>query len=130
MKTKEEKIALLKEVFEDMSDGEFVCLYNDNYVDGNRYEDDRIFYMDEWDDMVSNMTPRELLDEFQHNSDFDLGDDYFTIGVYGYSSFSDPIDSDRVDNMVDYVLRHSDDLGIDEIAEILNDEEDEDTEEE
>ena len=112
-----------------MDASDLVWLWNE-YCDNNRYTDDKIYMMSDFDELESGSTPLEIARLIEGN-DFRTGDDYFAYTTYGAESFSSPEDfkSFDADDLTRYIVRNEDSLGNDEIQEILDSAEDDEDEE-
>lgn len=82
---------MTEEELEELEDGKVVDLWND-YCENNNMDDERIYHMDEIDDVLGRMYPTDLLDTIDFNR-FSEGDSYFVYNGYGYiESFNTPYD--------------------------------------
>ena len=82
---------MTEEELEELEDGKVVDLWND-YCENNNMDDERIYCMDEIDDVLGRMYPTDLLDTIDFNR-FSEGDSYFGYNGYGYiESFNTPYD--------------------------------------
>lgn len=80
---------MTKEELEELEDEKVVDLWND-YCKNNNMDDDRIYHMDDLDDVLGRMWPSDLLDTIEFNR-FSEGDSYFGYNGYGYiESFNTP----------------------------------------
>ena len=80
---------MTKEELEELEEHEVVDLWND-YCENNNMDDERIYYMDEIDDVLGKMYPTDLFDTIDFNR-FSEGDSYFGSNGYGYiESFNTP----------------------------------------
>ena len=97
----------------ELDDDELVDAWN-HYQVQCCYEDD-IYPMCELGLMIGDMDRMEIVNAFAGNKDFDLSDDWFFIGIYGWYSFSvlddrkSPFD---LGDLVSYIDRVEDDCGI------------------
>lgn len=78
-------------------DTDDIGLYND-YIDDNNYEE-RLYYMNELDDLLSNYSPTEIIDMTISNNDFSTSDDYFY-----FDGRDDLVSSNSVEEVVDDVI--------------------------
>lgn len=106
----------LKETIKNLTDWEVIDVWNE-YCQENYYEDEIIFAMAEFDDIVSDMPPIEILKRF---GDMDTNDDYFIneFGIYG-KSFTNPYEVICLDDLVDYITKTFNDCYSMEIQEVL-----------
>ena len=82
---------MTREELEELEDEKVVDLWND-YCKNNNMGDDRIYHMDEIDDVLGRMWPSDLLDTIDFNR-FSECDSYFGYNGYGYiESFNTPYD--------------------------------------
>lgn len=120
------KIEKLIDCINGMGVEEKIALHN-AYCDAANCMDDRIYTMDEMEDILDGVDKWELVSMFQFG-DFDCTKDFWQMNGYGnldsYSAQELPI---CAEDIADYVLRKEDSLGDDEIQYIL-DEEDGDNE--
>lgn len=122
--TKEER---LQNIIDNLDESEVLTMWNER-CDSNYYDDDRIYYMSELDDLFGKMWASDFLDKFDR--DFDGSDDYFKYGVWGVESFNDIYDVVDDDELITYIIDEDEDFNNDEIREILDAEEEEEEEEE
>ena len=114
----------LMATIEAMQDHEIIDLHN-QMCEGNNYMDDYI-YDNDIDDLLCNQKPSEVVNALHR--DYNINDDYAVFTIYGLNSFSylgdenSPIDYDEI---VNYILDNEDDCGYSEIAEILEEEDEE-----
>lgn len=93
---------MTKEELEELDDEKVVDLWND-YCKNNNMGDDRIYHMDDLDDVLGRMWPSDLLDTIDFNR-FSEGDSYFGYNGYGYiESFNTPYDVIDVEALVEYL---------------------------
>lgn len=82
---------MTEEELEELEDEKVVDLWND-YCENNNMDDERIYYMDEIDDVLGKMYPTDLFDTIDFNR-FNKCDSYFGSDGYGYiESFNTPYD--------------------------------------
>jgi hypothetical protein len=132
--------AKIMEVLKGMEDGDLISVWNE-YCDKCNMFDDRIYYMEELDEIFSGQDVTYILnrafyghDQWGDNSEFNPNRNYFTFNGYGNlisldwigwneyaGSFGDCID---VQAMIDYIIENNDCLYNDEIQDVLNDIED------
>ena len=92
---------MTKEELEELEEQEVVDLWND-YCKNNNMGDDRIYHMDELDDVLGRMWPSDLLDTIDFNR-FNDCDSYFGYNGYGYiESFDTPYDVIDVEALLEW----------------------------
>lgn len=119
------------EALKEVDESDLIYAWND-YCDAANYPDDRIWGMGELDDVYgydvfNGMSVSEVAEKIRRDfEDFDFDADYFVITIYGYESGDslDDFDVFNFEDLADYMYRNDDALGISEIQDIL-DEEDE-----
>ena len=93
---------MTKEELEELDDEEVVDLWNDYCENYNMFED-RIYHMNELDDLLGRMWPSDLLGTIDFNR-FNEGDDYFIYNGYGYiESIDNPYEYIDVEALVEYL---------------------------
>ena len=121
----EEKI---KAIIEEMDDGEKIALWNESCYECG-YGDDEICDMQDFDDIMSNDTPSELASRIFFGGGFNPNHDYFAFDGYANLvsfEFTDDENSPFcTDDLVDRIVRNENAFGSDEIAAVLNGENDE-----
>jgi len=122
--TKEDRI---QEIINNMDDAELISAWNER-CDAYNYDDDRIYYMHEIDEYFNGVSVSEFLSNL--SDDFRIGDDYWKNGIWGIESFDDIYDVIDDDELIEYIINEDDDLGNDDIRDILDEEEEEEEEEE
>lgn len=123
----DQKFDTLKEAvrvaWDDLNESDKVELWNE-YCDNNRYYDERIYGMDELDDLYMDSTPSEILN-LAYGNDFNPRSYYFRHTGYGLESADYPDGWMEFDDIKDWLIDNYDRLDIEEVDE---DEEDEDEE--
>lgn len=96
----------VKEIIEDMDRDTLVSLYND-YADKNNYE--RINYMDDINDYLAGLEPREILNKAFYG-DFNPSRDYFMFNGYENLESTDYPEDDWIDKdeIVDFIFDEKD----------------------
>lgn len=113
----------LFDVITDMDDYELVSLYNE-YCDNVGYYDDRIYDMDEFDELMDGYSATDLAKRIFFG-DFNPNDSYFTFDGYGnLKSISYVTDEVCVSDIVEHIIDTEDNLYNDDIQEVLDDWED------
>ena len=110
-----------------MNTDEIVALHND-YCAAAGYEDDRIYSMDELDELLEGRTPTDIL-SMGFYGDFRPQHDFCWFNGYGNLESADHIADMPIFaiDIANYILSNEDSLGNDEIQEML-DKEDNDNE--
>lgn len=128
----EEKI---KAIIEAMDDGDKIALWNESCYECG-YGDDEICDMQDFDELMSDNTPSEIASRIFFGGGFNPNHDYFAFDGYAnFASFDYADDEDSPfdsDDLVDRIVRNENAFGSDEIAAVLNgedDDEDDETEE-
>ena len=117
----------LRELFENMDDVSLIMAWNE-YQSNIRGEDE-IYPMDWFDEIMEGRTPWEIARCCYYSGKFCPAHDYFWFNGYGNACSSDyPLDNIWLDDMIDYIIENDDNLGNDEIQEILDQGESEDDE--
>lgn len=86
------------------------CSYGDiltanrEYCDENRYDDDYIYDMNEFDDLASGLTPTELVDSLDDG--FSTRDNFFKCDYHGYRSFDCLEDEIDFEDLADFIIEH------------------------
>ena len=98
---------MTKEELEELEEQEVVDLWNDYCENANRggegIHTNKIYRMDELDDVLGKMWPSDLLDTIDFNR-FNECDSYFGYNDYGYiESFDTPYDVIDVEALVEYL---------------------------
>lgn len=117
----------IRETLSDIGD---ISDVRNQYCDKNKYYEDRIYHMYEFDDFYADSTPTQIAFDLK-GSDFDIDDNFFTQGIHGLQSYNDAcdaIDKYQEQDLVDYIIDNDDSLGCEEIRDVL-DEADEDEDE-
>ena len=121
-----EKREKLIDYINDMKTEEIVELHN-SYCEAAGYEDDRIYAMDDLEEILDGVDKWKLVRMVQFG-DFDCMKEFWGFNGYGnlvsYNAWEVPVYAEDIAN---YILSEEDSLGNDEIQEIL-DEEDNDNE--
>ena len=122
------KTEMIKDLLENMSESQLYTIANE-YSDKTNYYDDRIYDMDEFDEIMSGMSPSDIATKIFYG-DFRPNDNYFKFDGYANLESFDYI-SDEVDleEIADYIVDNDEDFDDSDIREIL-DEENEEVEEE
>lgn len=124
--TDAEKRDIVEGAVDNLSECELLGIWND-YCDYSNYCDDRVYYVDELDELCYSMKPTEIISRYGELDGFE----YFKDGVYveGSNSLLDLIDYGA---LIDYIIDNEEDFDNSDIADALEEieEEDDDDEEE
>lgn len=129
----EEKIL---EVLKGMDDNAIISIWNE-YCDKCNMYDDRVYYMEELDDIFYGQDVTYILnraffghDQWSEESAFNPNRDYLTFNGYGnlisldwvsYNEYADSFgDCIDIDALVDYIVENNDSLYNDEIQNVLD----------
>lgn len=123
-----ERTELANRIHEALLDlgNELVSVWNE-YCLKNKYQDDYIYQMYEFDEEYEGCTPTQIVKTLV--DDFDINQDFFRYTQYGTKSFSDPtdgIDEYELDDLTSYIERNLDWLHCNTLREIFYEFEDED----
>ena len=123
------KTEMIKDLLEnDMSDSHLLFIYNE-YLNKTNYYDDRIYDMNEFDEIMFGMSPSDIALKIFYG-DFRPNDHYFKFdgcaNFYSFDYLSDKIDFEEIS---DYIVDNDEDFDDIDIREILDEENDEDEEE-
>ncbi len=125
----EEKI---KAIIEEMDDGDKIALWNESCRECNYY-DDEIYSMDEFNDIMDGYLPFDIVQKIYYGGNFDPNSAYFYFNGYANLVSLDYPDAEKspfcIDDLVDRIMRNENAFGNDEIAAVLNGEDDDETEE-
>ena len=125
--TRQEKIY---EYLCEISDGATLDLWEE-YCEDNRYDDDRVYYMDFLEDYICGMSAFEAFKMGADNGEyFNLNDDYFQFTIYGIKSFSDIFDVVDLDDLATWIDDTENTCGDRDLEELLEEYEEEDEEDE
>lgn len=131
--TRQECIDKIVDEINDMRDSDIASIWND-YCDSVGYGDDRVYCMDELDDLLDGMKPIDIL-LLGVNSSIFWSDDYFRFDGYGnIETISNLSYELEIKVVAEYCLDENECFGYSEILNILGDyldeQEDEEDEEE
>lgn len=116
----------INEILENMDTNELLAVHNE-YCQVNNYTDDEIFEMWEINDFLSG-TAEEILNGIVADS-FNINNNYFHMTIYGIESFDYPGDYIYTEDIARYIDRTENNFGNSDIAEILDEYEEESEEE-
>ena len=121
------KTEMIKDLLENMSESQLYIIVNE-YFDKTNYYDDRIYDMDEFDEIMSGMSPSDIATKIFYG-DFRPNDNYFKFDGYANLESFDYI-SDEVDleEIADYIVDNDEDFDDSDIREILDEENEEEEE--
>ena len=125
----EEKI---KAIIDAMDDGDKIELWNASCYECG-YVDDEICYMQNFDELMSDETPSKIAIRIFYGGNFNPNQDYFAFDGYANLVSFDFTDDEGspfcLDDLVDRIVRNENAFGNDEIAAVLNGDENEDEDE-
>ena len=125
--TLEEKV---REAIENMDDAEVVDIWN-NYCKACNLCDDVIYSMSDFDEVIEYESPWEIARACSYGG-FCAADDYFWFNGYGNLESCDfPIHGSSpvfIDDLIAYIVENKYSLQNDEIQEILDEEDEDETE--
>lgn len=125
----EEKI---KAIIEAMDNGDKIALWNESCRECNYY-DDEIYSMGEFDEIMDGYSPLDIVQKIYYGGGFNPNSSYFYFNGYANLVSLDYPDAEKnpfcIDDLVDRIVRNENAFGNDEIAAVLNGEDDEETEE-
>ena len=123
------KTEMIKDLLENMSESQLYIIANE-YFDKTEYYDDRIYDMDEFDEIMSGMSPSDIALKIFYG-DFRPNDHYFKFdGCANLESFDYISDEVDLEEIADYIIDNDEDFDNSDIREILDEENEEDEEEE
>lgn len=121
----EEKI---KAIIEEMDDGDKIALWNESCRECSYY-DNEIYSMDEFNDIMEDCLPFDIVQKIYYGGNFNPNSDYFYFNGYANLVSLDYPDAEKspfcIDDLVDRIMRNENAFGNDEIAAVLNGEDDE-----
>lgn len=122
----EEKI---KSIIEEMDDDDKIALWNGSCYECG-YDGDEIYSMDEFDEIMEGYSPLDIVQKTYYGKNFEPSDAYFCFDGYANLVSFDDVDDEGspfyIDDLVDRIVRDENAFGNDEIAAVLNGDEDED----
>lgn len=117
----------IKEIIEEMSTEDKVTLWN-NYCDAGNMYNDEIYFMEDFDEIMEGKNPWEVA-RCCFFGDFNPAHNYFWFNAYENLESDDWIDGEKspfyIDELVDYIIENEEDFGNDDIAKVLEGEEEE-----
>ena len=121
MKTQEQ----IKEFLQDLDDEELKQIWND-YCNANSYSDDFVYDMDEFDDIMSNSTPTDIVNRIFYG-DFKPCHEYFSFNGYANLVSSDYLDDlIHISDLAEYIYNNQDEQSdYTELDEFLHEEDEE-----
>lgn len=126
----EEKI---KAIIEEMDNGDKIALWNESCYECSDC-DDKIFDMQDFDELMSDNTPSEIANRIFFGGGFNPNHDYFALDGYANLASFDWADAENspfdIDDLVDRIMQHENAFGCDEIAAVLNGEDDDEEDDE
>lgn len=126
--TKQEKIDAIKEILNNLDDSELFGIHCD-YCDAINYPDDRMYSMEEFNDLYNGNDPLEIAGAIC-GTDFSANDNYFWYNGYGNLESGYAYDHVDTEEVAEWMLENENSLGNDDIQELFDEweenEEDED----
>ena len=121
----EVKVSEIEDFPHGLSDASQYYVYNE-YLDSVNYLDDRLYYEEDFDEILSGKAPSEIAGLIFYG-EFNPNDNYFKFNGYGNIESVDRV-KDVADfyEIAEYCVDNDEDFGYDEIREILDDEDEED----
>lgn len=93
--TREERLERLAEIITDMNDSDLVTL-NNAYCEQNRYDDDMIYYMEEFDDFMCGCSPLEII----HSVEVGFREDYNYFRMDNSTGFWESLDCIYLEDLI------------------------------
>ena len=122
------KTEMVKGLLENMSESQLYIIANE-YFDKTNYYDDRIYDMDEFDEIMSGMSPSDIVLKIFYG-DFRPNDHYFKFdGCANFQSFDYISEEVDLEEIADYIVDNDEDFDNSDIREILDEDDEEDEEE-
>ena len=122
------KTEMIKDLLENMSESKLFTIYNE-YLDKTEYCDDRIYDMEEFDEIMSGLSPWDVATKIFYG-DFRPNDNYFRFDGYAnlesFDYISNEIDFEEI---ADYIVDNDEDFDNSDIREVLDEDDEEDEEE-
>lgn len=109
----------VQDVINNLGESEYIEVWN-NYCDAVDWVDDKIYYIDEFDDMFCDKDPLEIA-RIVIGTGFNPNDYYFKTDGYGDVT-SDDYPSSLVsdeDALINYIIEHDDELGNHDLRDAL-----------
>ena len=122
------KTEMIKDLFENMNESQLYTIANE-YFDKTNYYDDRIYDMEEFDEIMSGMSPSDIALKIFYG-DFRPNDHYFKFdGCANFQSFDYISDEVDLEEIADYIVDNDEDFDNSDIREILDEEDEEEGDE-
>lgn len=113
----------IKNVLEEMNTADIIAVHNE-YCDGSNNMDDYIYGMDEFDEIMGNMLPLDIVRAAYYGHEFNPTHDYFRFNGYAnlesFDFASDENSGVYVSDIAAYIDRNNDALNNDDIQAILD----------
>ena len=118
-------IEVLKEYIDNMDNADIIALHNE-YCDAVNSYDNRVYYMSEFDEIMSGVEPWEVA-RSAYYGDFRPWDNYFYFNGYGNLASGDFIEQlpIYIDEITEYIADNGDSLYNDDIQKIIDEYEEE-----
>ena len=122
----EDKELRIEKALEEMCPEDLLMLHNE-YCEANNCMDDYVYFMDDFDEILGGMKPWEIARATFYGNRFNPCDDYFYFNACGNLEslqYAEDANGEVIfpGDIAEYIARTGDDLGNDEIAEILEEE--------
>lgn len=118
----------IKAIIEEMDDDDKIALWNESCHECGYY-DDIIYRMGEFNDVMEGYSPLDIAQEIYYGGDFNPNSAYFYFNGYAnlvsFNYADDEGSPFYIDDLVDRIMRNGNAFGCDEIAAVLNGEDDE-----
>ena len=122
------KTQTLKHLLENTNESQLYIIANE-YFDKTDYYDDRIYDMEEFDEIMDGMSPWNIATKIFYG-DFRPNDNYFRFdGCANLESFDYISDEVDLEEIADYIVDNDEDFDDSDIREILDEENEEEEEE-
>ena len=113
----------IKNVLEGMNTADIIAVHN-KYCDGSNNMNDYIYGMDEFDEIMGNMLPLDIVRAAYYGHEFNPTHDYFWFNGYAnlesFDFASDENSGVYVSDIAEYIDRNNDALNNDDIQAILD----------
>lgn len=122
----------IKAIIEAMDYDDKIALWNESCRECSYY-DDEIYSMSDFDEIMDGYSPLDIAQKIYYGGNFDPNSAYFYFDGYANLVSLDYPEAEKspfcIDDLVDRIMRDENAFGCDEIAAVLNgDEDDEETE--
>lgn len=110
----------VEEVIDCMEDDELMEVWN-NYCDKVEWSDDKVYYIDEFNDMYSYENPLDIA-RMVIGTGFSPNDYYFKTDCYGDLTSGDCVSDliNDIDSLINYAIEHDEDFGNSDLRDALD----------